>query len=158
VEKLRTKYAPKLTRIADQIRTAEERIGREQDQYKQRKMDSAIAIGSTVLGALFGRKLRSSTTVTSAGSAMRGVGRAAREKSDIARAEERHAVLLQKLAELETDFEEKLAELQDSYDPTEFECEEVAIKPKKSDLTVDRLLLVWTPWRIGDDGIAEAAF
>jgi hypothetical protein len=158
VEKLRTKYAPKLTRIADQIRTAEARIGREQDQYKQRKMDSAIAIGSTVLGALFGRKLRSSTTVTSAGSAMRGVGRAAREKSDIARAEERHAVLLQKLAELETDFEEKLAELQDSYDPTEFECEEVAIKPKKSDLTVDRLLLVWTPWRIGDDGIAEAAF
>jgi hypothetical protein len=158
VEKLRAKYAPKLARLQDQLRTAEERIEREQDQYQHRKMDTAISIGSTVLGALFGRKLASSSTVSSAGTAMRGVGRANRERGDIARAQERHRVLTDKLADLEVEFEEKLTDLRDSCEPDQFECTQVAIKPTKTDLSIDRLSLVWTPWRIDADGIATPAY
>ncbi len=158
VEKLRAKYAPKLARLQDQIRTAEQRIETEQDQYQHRKMDTAISIGSTVLGALFGRKLRSTSTVGSAGTAMRGAGRAARERGDIERAKERHSALLDKLANLEAEFEDKLTDLRDSYEPDQFECTEVAIKPNKTDLNIDRLSLVWTPWRIDAEGIATPAF
>jgi hypothetical protein len=157
VEKLRAKYAPKLARLQDQIRTAEERIERERDQYEHRKLDTAISIGSTVLGALFGRKLGSATTVGRATTAMRGAGRAARERGDIGRAQERHEALLAKLADLEAELEDQLASLQGSYDPESLECEQLEIKPRKSDIAVDRLVLAWTPWHVDADGVAEPA-
>jgi hypothetical protein len=33
-----------------------------------------------------------------------------------------------------------------------------AIRPRKADLAVERVALVWTPWRVGQDGIAEPVY
>ena len=31
------------------------------------------------------------------------------------------------------------------------------VRPRKTDLSIERIVLVWTPWRVGPDGIAEPA-
>jgi hypothetical protein len=63
LEKLRKRYTPKLARLQDRIRRAEQRVEREQDQQRQQKLQTAVSLGATVLGALFGRRVASVGTV-----------------------------------------------------------------------------------------------
>jgi hypothetical protein len=158
VEKLRKRFAPKLARLADQIERAEVRVEQEREQYGEKKLQSAISIGATIVGALFGRKLASTRNVGRATTAARGVSRAARERGDIARAEERVETLRDRLADLEGDFQEEVVALEAQLDVAEVAIEPVSISPRKSDLDAQPIQLVWTPWRVGDDGIAEPLF
>ena len=158
IEKLRKRFAPKLTRIQERIRRAETRVAKEQSQYQQQKMQTAVSIGATVLGAIFGRKLTSVGNVGRATTAARGAGRTARERGDIARAQENVEVLRSQLVELEREFEESLEDARTDVDDTALEFEELAIRPKKADISIERVALVWTPWRVSKDGVAEPDF
>lgn len=40
----------------------------------------------------------------------------------------------------------------------EAELEEVTVRPRKTDIEASRPALVWTPWRVDAEGIAERAF
>ncbi len=157
IEKLRKRYAPKLARVQSQIQTAEHRVGKETEQLGQQTLQTAISAGATVLGALFGRKLASVGTVGRATTTMRGMGRAAREKQDIARAREKLEELHTKLADLEAEFETEVEALRESADPDNVEITEKAIHPRKSDITIEPIVLVWTPWWIDGNGIAVPA-
>ncbi len=158
IEKLRKRFAPKLARIQDRIRRAEERVEVEQSQYEQQKMQTAVSLGATVLGAIFGRKLTSVGNVGRATTAARGAGRAVRERGDIERARENVAVLRSQLAELEREFAESLEGARTDVDDSALELEQLAIRPRKTDISIERVTLVWTPWRIGQDGVAEPDF
>jgi len=158
LEKLRKRYAPKLARLAERIRKAEQKIERERSQYKQQKMRTMVSIGATVLGALFGRKLGSLGNVGRASTAARGAGRAARERGDISRARDDADVLQQQLEQLEAEFEERLEAMRDKLEEKEVVCEKLPIRPRKTDLSVERVVLVWTPWRVDAEGIAEPDF
>jgi len=158
VEKLRAKLAPRLTSLKDQIRRAEERVAREQSQYSQQKMQSAISIGATVLGALFGSRRVSSGTIGRATTAARSAGRIGREKEDIARAEDNVAVLEQRLAALTEECEREVAALQSALDPQTIAIRPVRLSPRKSDIAVGRVTLLWVPWQTGTDGLPRPAF
>ncbi len=155
IAKLEKRFTPKLARLRDRLRRAEERVAREKSQYGQQQMQTAISVGATVLGAMFGRKIASVGTVGRASTAMRGMGRAAREKGDIARATRELEVQQQRLVDLEREFEQETQAIRESSDPSSLEVENIDIRPRKSDIVVDRVALVWTPWRVGPDGIAE---
>ena len=51
-DRLRRQYAPKIAALRDRLRRAEQRVEREGAQYAQRKTETAISLGATVLGAL----------------------------------------------------------------------------------------------------------
>ncbi len=158
MEKLRKRYGPKLARLQERIRKAEERLGREQGQLRQQTAQTAISMGATVLGALFGRKVASVGTVGRATTTMRGVGRAAREKEDIARAKRDLEAQQQKLADLEAEFADETADLADIGDIESLEIAEQVIRPRKTDITINAVRFVWLPWWIDSDGVATAAF
>jgi hypothetical protein len=158
VAKIEKRYGPKLARLRDRIRRAEQRVEKEQSQYGQQKMQTAISIGATVLGAMFGRKAASVGTVGRASTAMRGVGRASREKGDIARAARELEAQQEKLLEMEREFEQEAEAIRDAADPSALEIKTVDIRPRKSDITIDRMALVWTPWRVGPVGVATPLF
>jgi hypothetical protein len=158
VAKLEKKYGPKLARLRERIRKAEQKIDREKSQYGQQKTQTAISMGATILGALLGRKAMSVGTVGRATTTMRGVGRAARERSDVKRAMDDLSARHEKLAEMEEEFQEELATLRESLDPSDLELAAVEIRPRKSDIDVGEVSLVWTPWMVGPTGIAEPAF
>jgi hypothetical protein len=158
LEKLRARYAPKLARLQEQIRLAEQRVERESSQYQQQKLQTAVSVGATLLGALFGRRAASAASVGRATTAARGMGRAARERGDIARAEESREALAQQLEALEAEFAEEVEAARTLADAAEPACEELAIRPRRTDLAVERLALVWTPWRVGREGTAEPAW
>jgi molybdopterin converting factor small subunit len=158
VEKLRKKYAPKMQRLEDRIRRAEDKLGRERSQYEQQKMQTAISAGATVLGALFGRKIASVGSVGRAATTARGLGRAAREKEDIARAQREIETLQQQYRDLETEFKEEIAQLDAPVDPDGFEFKEQVVRPRKSDIAVGNFGLVWLPWHVDESGVAAPAY
>jgi DNA helicase HerA-like ATPase len=158
LEKLRRSYAPRLASLAQRIRRAEARVEREQSQYQQQKVQTAISMGATLLGALFGRKLGSVGSVGRATTAARGASRAARERTDALRAAEDADELRQQLAGLEAELEAELGAVRGTADASRLELGELAIRPRKTDLAVERVALVWTPWRVDDRGFAAPAF
>jgi len=158
VEKLRKRFAPKLAQLQQQLRRAQERVEREESQYQQQKLQTAVSLGATVLGAIFGRKLASVGNVGRATTTARGVGRSARERDDVSRAKQDFDAQRGKLSELEQEFQASLENVRAGVDDSALECEALAIRPKKADLSIERITLVWTPWRVGDDGIAEPDF
>jgi hypothetical protein len=158
LEKLRKRYAPKLATLEERLRKAEVRVSKEESQYGQQKMQTAISLGATILGALFGRKMTSAGTVGRATTSMRGVGRAAREKEDIAMAQKEVEVIQQKVEDLEEEFKEKVGRMQEEFTSEELELEELQIRPRKGDISIGTIALVWTPWRLEQSGLAEPAF
>ena len=89
---------------------------------------------------------------------MKSVGRTAKERGDIGRAEEQLEAAQQKLADLEAQLEEDLDELEEKLDPANFELEDLSVRPRKSDIQIQRVALVWTPWHVDSSGIAEPIY
>ena len=144
IEKLRNKYAPKMTSLDDQRRRANERIERERAQLSDRRMDTALSVGTSVLGALFGRKRISATNIGRVGSAARSAGRIGREQQDVARAEASREVIDERREALTRELESEIQKVQLGFDPATIEIEEVAITPRKSDIEVSEVAVVWT--------------
>lgn len=157
IEKLKKTFAPKMKTLADQILRAEQRLAREKSQLRQHSMQTAISFGSSLLGALLGRKLRSATNVSRAASTIRSAGRKAGQRDDVERAEESLEVLLERKAQLEQEFETQLTGLQQPLSPQQFELQTRPLRPRKSDITLGGVCLAWLPWRIESEGPAEPA-
>ena len=107
-------------------------------------MSSAISVGGSLLGALFGGGRRAGA-FGKAASAARSVGRIGKERTDVAHAAADIASLRQQYATLEADVEAEVAKLEPAFDPAAIELETVTVKPRKSDIAVSDLALVWQP-------------
>lgn len=143
VARLRAKYAPQLTRLDDQRRRAEERVERERAQLSDRKMQTAVSVGTSLLGALFGRKGLSVANANRVGTAARNAGRISREKQDVERATESLEVIAQRRADLEREFETEIARVQQEFDPATTTVEKLSIPARKSDLEIIEFAVVW---------------
>ena len=157
VEKLRKRYASKLSTIKDRIRSTEQRVEREKGEYRKASLDSAVSFGSSILEAFFGRKLASAANVKRAKSSMKSVSSAAKQRDDVKVAQQKLAEYQKQLTELETQFSKDSAEVERGIRPESLELETISIKPLKRDLEVESLKVVWTPWDVDSSGGAEPA-
>lgn len=141
VENLRKKYAPKLAALQARLVRAQGMVARQKEQASHARMQTFISVGSTILGALLGRKALSSANVGKAATAARGVSRSMKEGSDVASAEQGAEAIGRQIADLETECEAESAALR----ATEPEIETVEVKPLKSGITVRLVALAWRP-------------
>jgi hypothetical protein len=154
MEKLRAKYLSNFSRVQERIRKAEQRVTKEEAQYRDQGMAAAVDVGATLLGALFGRRV-------SAGSAVRRtasrVGRASSERGDIARAQADLSAARQELAILESQFREEASSVK-TLDASQLVLEEVSVAPRKSDISIAPFVVAWMPWTHTDQGLLEPAW
>jgi hypothetical protein len=158
VTELRKRWQTKLQQLQDQIRRADDRREREKSQLSQQKMQTAVSIGSSILGALLGRKAISASNVGRVGTAARSASRIGRESDDVARAEESLEVLQQRLADTRREVEAEIARLETTLDPSTISLRAVEVPARKSDIAVGEVALVWAPWRKGADGFPAPAY
>ncbi len=157
VDKLRAKYAPKATAIDEKIRRAQQAVDREAAQASQQKLQTAVSMGATVLGALFGRKAVSASTIGKATTAARGVGRTMKESQDIERAKESLAAAQQQKADLEAQVQAELQQFGGAWDAVSEPLDAVTLRPKRTELTVQLLALAWVPcWRDAEGRVTPA--
>jgi len=155
LDKLRERHAARLRTLDGKLQRAEERLEREQSQYSQRKVDTAVSIGTSLLGALFGGRRGA---VSKAGTAARSAGRVFNEKDDVDRAEAGLEELQRERAALQATMEAEVAELTASLDPAVVELERIDVAPRKTDITVKALRLAWEPWRRDEDSVEVSAW
>mgnify|MGYP003402841653 CR=1 FL=1 len=115
----------------------------EQEQASQQTMSSALNVGGSLLGALFGG--RRSSVFGKASSAARSVGRIGKERTDVTHAEADVSALQQQHAALEVELADEISALEAKFDAGAIAVETSAIKARKSDTEVSDLTLVWQP-------------
>jgi hypothetical protein len=158
VEQLRRKYAEKFASLRERIRKAEVRVEKERDQYKQKRLDSVLSMGGSIMGALLGRKSLSVTNARRASSSMRSLGRAVSERSDIGRAEENVADLQAESKALEEKFNQDVEATRDKLRVDKLELESLSVPPRKSEIAINGLKVIWLPFRVDARGIVEPAW
>ncbi len=158
LEDLRRRYAARFNTLKEQLRRAEQRVAREKSQSRHQAVQTAVSIGASILGAFLGRKVVSKTSLSSAASAVRSAGRAAREHEDVGRVQESAAVIQQRLAELEAEFQAEVKSLETAMSEENLVVVEAPLRPKKADISDTKVILVWAPYRVGAQGGAEPAW
>jgi hypothetical protein len=157
VEALRKRYAPKLQQAQAAVQRAQKSLADQQAQASGQTLDTVVTVGTTLLGAFLGRKLASVTNMNRARTALRSGSRTVKEREDVASATQQLANAQQRLADLEAEFQEETDKLQAASAPEELKVVEFTIPPRKSDIAVGQLLLAWSPWRTGSDGVPAPA-
>jgi len=104
------------------------------DKEKADTTSSFMNVGITVLGALFGK---SRASIGRAGS------RVLKERGDVGRAKERVAKVEDDLRDLEEELEDKIDALVDEFDVENVDIEDFQIKPRKTDVQVNDIAVVW---------------
>jgi hypothetical protein len=143
VEDLRRSFARKHDTLEGKLRRARERVDREQSQFQGEAAQTVVSIGTSILQALLGRKAISQRNVSRATSAARRASRAANQRGGIARAREALQALEQKQRELDAEFQAEVAKLETAVQETKLV--EYPVRPRKSDISVARVSLVWVP-------------
>ncbi len=144
-DKLRQRYAPRVATLAEKIRRQRQAVDREAQQASDSKLQTGISVLGTVMGALFGRKRLSTGTIGKATTAARGMGRTMREAGDVERAQQTLAAYEQQLAALEGELEAELAGLEAAAPPADRAFSTIEIRPKRTHVTAQRIVLVWRP-------------
>jgi hypothetical protein len=143
VEKIRTRYQAKQDRLEQKLSRVLARVDKEKQDVQTKTTDSIISFGAAVVGAFFGRKTFSAGNVSKAATGMRNVGRVAKEKGDVKRAEQAVLEVQQELEDLALEVEEKVAEISEKYAIDDYPLETFAIKPRRSDIFDVKLVLLW---------------
>jgi uncharacterized protein DUF87 len=144
VETLRARFAPKVARLAEKRRKAQESLEREQAQVGQQKLQTAVSLGATMLGALMGRKTVSLSTLGRATTAARGVSRSMKEAQDVERAQEKLTEVEAEIAALNADLEREIAALEHTASGNS-PLDVIEIKPKRGNVDIRLVALAWQP-------------
>jgi len=150
VEKLRKKYASKITTLQNRLMRAEQVIEREAEQAKNKKMETFISFGTAIAGAFLGRKVNT-YSASRIGTAVSKAARLKKEAGDVDRARETAEAVRQEMAELERQLEDEINGTGFG-DTIETGIEESFIRPRASDVTVVLLGLLWLPYAKNSQG------
>ena len=144
MDAVRKKYAPRQAQLEEKLRRAEAGVARETEQASQQKLQTAVSVGATLLGALFGRKAVSTGTLGRATTAARGVGRSMKEAEDIKHASETVEAVRAQIQSLADELQQETRRIASEYD-SNLPLERVALAPKRGQVTVQFVALGWVP-------------
>lgn len=157
INKLEKKYESKKATLERRLMQAEHAREREAEQSRGRKIQTFISFGATVLRGVFG-KATGAGTIGSATTAMRDVSRSIDQAGDVKRADQKIEAVKQKLEDLETQHQDDVDAVHENYDVSDDDLENVLMRPRKSDITIDALGLLWLPSWQDESGRTASAW
>ena len=134
IEKLKERYAKKEKTLLERLSRAKVRVEKESAD----STSSMIEAGIAVLGALFGR-----SSTSKIGRAVSKGSKILKERGDMSRAQERVAEISEALEALEYELEDKIDEIHERYSIDNCNIESFKIKPRKTDIDIELIALVW---------------
>ncbi len=158
VGKLRKRYESKLSTLEKRLQRAGQKVETQEEQASQSKLDTAISVGTAILGAFLGRKRLSKTSASSVGSAIRKAGRMSKESADVERAEALMTQVQEDIETLNREFEADVAKLDQRFDAAHAELEEVSVRARAMDITIQVTALAWVPYHRDGAGRSRAAY
>jgi len=152
VSKLQQRYASKLKSAENRLARAEKTIENKSTRAQRQQMDSAIALGTTVLGAFMGRKMNGRYAVNSAGRVMRNASRIGQSRQDMQQAKDQAERMHDELLTLEGELQQAIAELEAKFGGAMPTVETVTIALKANSIVQKAYGLLWLPYRQNELG------
>jgi len=147
--KLKDRFADRIDRVGDVLRTAERRVQELETDREERSREEWLGGAGALLGTLLGGR---GTTRGIAGRAARSMGALSARRSRTARTAERLETAVEKVTDKERELDELEAEMAEEIGAIDTEgsakagdIEAVTIPLELSDVTVDEIALVWVP-------------
>ena len=150
VDKIRRKYASKLTTLQNRLLRAEQAIERRAEQAKHKKLETAVSFGTAIASTFFGRKI-STYSASKMGTAISKAARLKKERGDVVRAQETSAAVRQEIDALEARLQQEINALV-PVDSPEMEIREEYLTPKASGMSLIFMGLLWLPYSRSPQG------
>lgn len=144
VSQLRQKYGKKINTLTEKLRCSQDKFNQKQQQSTWQKAETFISVGSTILGAIFGKGVTKGT-ISQAGTSMRRMGKIGKDSQDAEHAEEDLHSLQEQLNDVQVELNREIDQVSKSIDPGNIKLNEIKIKPRKSDVTIEKVVLAWWP-------------
>ncbi len=142
IESLQEKFSKTNDSIDDKLNKLFDKLEKEQLQADTTTTDAIISIGTSLLGAFFGKTTTASTLGKVASSA-KGATKILKEKSDVKYVESEIQQLQIEKEELQKTLENEISKINEENKISNFQIEEIFIKPKRTDIFNIKLELLW---------------
>jgi hypothetical protein len=140
---LRERFAKKRATLEQRLARAEATVRQHQERAAQTRIQSAISVGSSLLGAFLGRNKLSTANIGRAATAARGIGRTLKGSASLEAAQASAQTAHVALEALENELLAALSEVATA----EPDIETRTLKPARGGVTGVRLFLAWCPSR-----------
>lgn len=144
VEELREKTAKAVKALEAKAAKAEVKVETQKAQASSATMSGLVTIGTSILGAVFGRKSgMSAATSVLKGSTVTSATRVMRERREAAAAEGELSAIQSEITELEKQLADDTQKIRDQYDPATLALETVKLTPTKKNIQVTATGILW---------------
>lgn len=140
MEKLKDSLAKKISMLEGRMRTAQAQLEREKAEATAAKINAGASVMGGILKAVFGRKVGLGGTTS--GSITKTTS-AYKQHQDVANAEGKIQGILEEMAAVNREMDAGLAEIERNYDAANIGLEKEILKPRRTDVVVERVGLVW---------------
>lgn len=140
MEKLKDALGKKISMLEGRMRTAEAQLAREKAEATSAKINAGASVMGGILKAVFGRKVGLGGTTS--GSITKTTS-AYKQHRDVGNAEDKIVGLQQDMDAISKEMDAGLAEIERNYDAATIGLEKETLKPRRTDVMVERVGLVW---------------
>ncbi len=144
IENTKQRYKKELIALKDKLQRSELKASEKKSEFWTRIFETVLGFVTTIMSALSGRGV-SKGTITQAGTSMRRAGRITRQNQAATDAEEDCKSLRDKIDTLEADENNEIKHISDSYQPHSINIETITLRPRKSDISIEKVGLAWKP-------------
>lgn len=141
IEKIKLKFEKEKDSLEDKLLKLQVKLQKEQEQANATTADTLISIGTSLLGAFFGSSKASSLGKIASG--VKASTKVLKERNDIKFVEEEMGLIEEELNLLQKNLSDEITKINEKYQISNFNIEEIFIKPKRSDIFDIKLELLW---------------
>jgi len=143
LENLEKKFSTKIKRVEDRIKRLEIKLQKEQEDVSQKTTDTVVDVGLAIIGALFGRKTVSSSTMRKGASAFKKGKRVFKEKNDVANVESLLEKSYEDIKELKDNLHDEIEKLEETLMLENHPISSFYINPRRSDIMIEDIAILW---------------
>ena len=143
IEKLKSKFQTKYDRLEDKIQRLKFKLEKEESDVSSKTTDTIIGIGMTVLGAIFGKKTFSASTISRGASALRKGKGILKERDDVKNTQALIDDAKADLEQLQNELEKEIEKVEERFEIDNYKISNIAIKPRRSDVSIRDIALLW---------------
>jgi phage terminase Nu1 subunit (DNA packaging protein) len=143
LKKVGMEFDKKLKALQEKLSREQRELAQDESEHSQRKMEEMGTHAENIFGLFAGR--RSSRRISSSLSKRRMTEEA---KADVDESKEAIADLQKQIAGLESEKNQALAEVQERWEVTAGEAEEISLSPLKKDVVIELFGVAWYPYHI----------
>ncbi len=143
VEKLQMKFQKDEKRLENKLNDLYVKLEKEKDQAKAKTTDTLISIGSSILGAFFGKSSSSRTNIGRAASGIKNASKVLKERKDVKFVESEIEDVSNEISSLNQKLEIEIEKIKEEFNFNNYEIEEEKVKLRRKDIYNVSISLLW---------------